>query len=248
MFCRKCGTEIPNDSIFCQKCGEMLANVSSEQINSQGSKTVISETEPTLIDQWLDKANQRYRNKDYDYAQKAAERVIEVEPNNTNAHDILYNILIEKSTSSDAAFKENFKEAVNHAVVVATNVPSLASSYMVNCTNIVHDRVEIEVKYFRSLSHYSLLPGMSEWSHAVKDAAKYYYILEAMAYIFRIPNAAIETATQCYEAMYSMQMESCGILFMAENMYCKKFDRNYSFINTLNTQTLKNYPTLNIRN
>ena len=62
MFCRKCGTEIPDDSIFCQKCGEMLTNVSSEQINSQSSKTVISETEPTLIDQWLDKANQRYRN------------------------------------------------------------------------------------------------------------------------------------------------------------------------------------------
>lgn len=251
MFCRKCGTEIPDDSIFCQKCGEMLANVSSEQINLQSSKTVKSETEPTLIDQWLDKANQRYRNKDYDYAQKAAERVIEVEPNNTNAHDILYNILIEKSKSSEASFKENFKEAVDHAVVVATNVPSLASNYMVNCTNIVRDRVEIEVKYFQSLSHYSFLPGMNERAHALKHAEKYYYILEAMVYIFRIPNADRETAAQCYEVMYSMQNHmqmGSVILLTAENMYRKKFDRNYSFINTLNTQTLKNYPTLNIRN
>ncbi len=247
MFCRKCGTEIPDDSIFCQKCGEMLANVSSEQINSQGSKTVISETEPTLIDQWLDKANQRYRNKDYDYAQKAAERVIEVEPNNTNAHDILYNILIEKSKSSDAAFKENFKEAVNHAVVVATNVSSLASSYMVNCTDVINNRVEIEEKFFQSLSHYSLLPGMSERAHAAKEAAKYYYILEAMIYIFRIPNADRETAAQCYAAMYSMKIIN-AILILAENMYRKKFDKNYNFIKTLKTQTLKNYPTLNIRN
>lgn len=118
---------------------------------------------------------------------------------------------------------------------------------MVNCTDVINNRVEIEEKFFQSLSHYSLLPGMSERAHAAKEAAKYYYILEAMIYIFRIPNADRETAAQCYAAMYSMKIIN-AILILAENMYRKKFDKNYNFIKTLKTQTLKNYPTLNIRN
>lgn len=26
MFCRKCGSEIPKDSVFCPKCGEMISD------------------------------------------------------------------------------------------------------------------------------------------------------------------------------------------------------------------------------
>lgn len=248
MFCHKCGTQLPDDSIFCTKCGVRVNVDTNEQINTGASvERELPAEELSPVDKWLDIARKKYAEEQYDSAQNYAERVIEVEPDNAFAHEILFLCLIEKAGTSASAFKKYFKEAVDHATVAAENNPSQASSYLKTCADTVRQRVEKEETAFQKLSHYSLLPGMSERAQAVKEAARYYYLLEAMVYIFRIPNSSRQIAAECYGKMYSMH-NFYAILILCEKKYRSNVDYNYNFVQKLKSQTLENYPTLNLLN
>lgn len=158
---------------------------------------------------------------------------------------MLFKYLIDKAETSASSFKKYFKEAVDHAVIIAENNPSQASSFLKTCADTIQKRVEKEEAVFQGLSSYSLLPGMSERAKAAKEAASYYYLLEAMIYIFRIPNASRQTAAECYGKMYSMQ-RFYAVLILGEKKYRNNFDYAYNFVRKLNAQTYDNYPTLNL--
>lgn len=49
MFCRKCGTEIPEDSVFCYKCGQKVVNEESEPKTVQKSDDE-QKQEPTTVE------------------------------------------------------------------------------------------------------------------------------------------------------------------------------------------------------
>lgn len=246
MFCHKCGTQLPDDSIFCTKCGVKVAVDTNEQINTDASvERELPAEDLSPVDKWLDLMQKKYAEKQYDSAQNYAERVIEIEPDNAFAHEFLFFFLIEKAGASASEFKKYFKEAVDHAAVAAENNPSQSSSYLKTCADTVQNRVEKEESAFQGLSRYSFLPGTSERAQAVKEAARYYYLLEAMVYIFRIPNASRQTAAECYGKMYSMH-RFYAILILGEQKFSNNFDYTYNFVKALNAQTLENYPTLNI--
>ena len=119
MFCRKCGTQLPDDSVFCTKCG----------LKVDDAPTVKESTEElSPVDKWLDTAQKKFADGDYDSALNYAERVIEVEPENFTARDMLFRCLIDKSGASAASFKKYFKDAVEHAVVAAKFSSTQASN------------------------------------------------------------------------------------------------------------------------
>lgn len=67
MFCRKCGTQLPDDSIFCTKCGVKVAVDTNEQINTGGSvEPIFQEEELSPVDKWLDIARKKYAEGEYD--------------------------------------------------------------------------------------------------------------------------------------------------------------------------------------
>ena len=39
MFCRKCGAELPDDSLFCNKCGEKVIDQIEEPCSNENETT-----------------------------------------------------------------------------------------------------------------------------------------------------------------------------------------------------------------
>lgn len=157
----------------------------------------------------------------------------------------LKNALENLNYKKGATFTHNFNIAIEAAKRAAYEGGSTVADKAIQyCINTFDQIALVMYRDVYSLSQYSMLPGGSARSKALKATNQYIYVLNSLIRIFEIPCAsdmAINIAVKQVKAIFETK-----VLFQAALQYKIQNDWEYDFEKEFADAVRRNYPNATI--
>lgn len=259
MFCRKCGYQLEDDSLFCSKCGADLRESKSldkQEPVSQPEK-VLSKSDLEDIERFTQKANEAlgkgmyFENEAEDYAKK----VLGIDPTNANAYKLLVDITLRRIDQWKTVRKSDmpkefgklieytlkYKEYSAPGAGIEVNVLRQASIYIIASLNGVDN--EFMEASGSGRGFFGDIKRM-EGKETRDNIYQYKYLLDIMPELLKLP-----VPDSVAQEIYNLFMKNNTVVrtsALIQGGYWKKVDSHYDFKEELKKAMREHHPGCNI--